>query len=169
MAFNDDLTVVILAGGLGTRLSEETESRPKPMVNIDDKPIIWHIMKIYAIQGYRKFIIAGGYKWTVIKDWVDHFKFDWDIEVFDTGLESNTATSVMRCIDKIKSDKFMMTYGDGLANVHLSKLLDTHNRNSGLATVTAVRPPARFGLLHIDIESVDHFGEKEQVDAGWIN
>jgi glucose-1-phosphate cytidylyltransferase len=161
--------VILLAGGLGTRISEETADKPKPMVLIDDKPIIWHLMNIFAKQGHKEFVIAAGYKSEVIQDWVGSTKFDWDVEVLETGLNTQTGGRIKQCIEHYDDREFLASYGDGLGNVNLSKLLEFHWAHNKLATVTAVHPPARFGVLEIENGSVVHFGEKNQAAAGWIN
>lgn len=186
------MKIVILAGGLGTRLSEETESKPKPMVLIDDKPILWHLMNIFSNQGFDDFVIALGYRGDVIKRWLLdlsdlHGDFtvntkdkqierlsvkdlnSWRVTALDTGLNSQTGGRILRCMQNIGPQRIIATYGDGLANVSITKLLEFHESHGGLATVTAVRPPARFGHLQIDNGRVVHFGEKNQSDAGWIN
>lgn len=170
ISFSEEkIKTIILAGGLGTRISEETADKPKPMVLIGDKPILWHIMKIYAIQGFDDFIIAGGYKVDVIEKWVSSLDESWSISVLDTGLQTQTGGRIKRCMERFPEDRYFLTYGDGVGNIDLSKLLDLHVRQKRLATVTAVRPPARFGVLQIDSGLVNHFGEKNQTDAGWIN
>jgi glucose-1-phosphate cytidylyltransferase len=161
--------VILLAGGLGTRISEETSDKPKPMVLIDDKPIIWHLMNIYALQGFTDFVIAGGYRVEVIRSWVKSLKSTWDIEVLDTGLETQTGGRIRMCIEHIGSERVFATYGDGLGSVNLKKLLEFHLSHGKLATLTTVRPPARFGVLESENGLVTHFGEKSQTDAGWIN
>jgi glucose-1-phosphate cytidylyltransferase len=161
--------VIILAGGLGTRISEETSDKPKPMVLIDDKPIIWHLMSIFARQGHREFVIAAGYKSDVIQNWVSSTKFDWDVEVLDTGLNTQTGGRIKQCIEHYGDGKFLASYGDGLGNVNISRLLEFHKVHNKLATVTAVHPPARFGVLEIENGQVVHFGEKTQAGSGWIN
>jgi len=163
------MKVVILAGGLGTRISEETDKRPKPMVLLDDKPILWHLMNIYASQGFDEFIVAAGYKGEVIHDWVRSLKTPWSIRVFDTGQDTQTAGRIRLCMNFCPREPIMATYGDGLANVNISSLLALHNSQKRIATVTAVRPPARFGLLESDSGLVTHFGEKKQSDVGWVN
>ncbi len=187
------MRVIILAGGLGSRLSEETESKPKPMVLIDDKPILWHIMQIFALQGITDFVIALGYKGEVISDWLSEIsnkntgrRFDvsmtfgesyrksnsrvnLSIETLETGLESQTGGRILQCLHHYPKEKMMATYGDGLANVSIEKILMAHSQNGNLATVTAVRPAARFGFLEIKGSRVAHFGEKDQADSGWIN
>jgi glucose-1-phosphate cytidylyltransferase len=166
--------IIILAGGLGTRISEETEDKPKPMVLIDDKPLIWHLMNIFAMQGYKEFIIATGYKGDVIRKWVSGLEhnsdeMDWKITVLETGLESQTGGRIAMCMKTIPNERVIATYGDGLANVSISQLLKYHDLKNKFATVTAVRPPARFGVLDIEGGIVKHFGEKNQSDSGWIN
>lgn len=163
------MKVIILAGGLGTRISEETDNKPKPMVLLDDKPIIWHLMNIYAAQGYRDFVIATGYKGQVIHEWVEELKSPWNITPVDTGIETLTGGRIRQCLDFIGRERVFATYGDGLGNVNLSKLLDFHSHQGRSATVTAVRPPARFGLLESSNGMVTSFSEKNQTQAGWIN
>jgi glucose-1-phosphate cytidylyltransferase len=165
------MKVVILAGGLGTRISEETENKPKPMVLINENPILWHLMKIFSKQGYKDFVLALGYKQEVARNWVQTFNNDenWTIDAFDTGLETQTGGRIKRCMQKYPGQRLLVTYGDGLANVSIQKLLDFHLSHGKLATVTAVRPPARFGYLHIEEKKVTKFGEKIQSDEGWIN
>jgi glucose-1-phosphate cytidylyltransferase len=161
--------VIILAGGLGTRISEETSTKPKPMVLLNDKPIIWHIMNIFAIQGVTDFVIATGYMGEVIEDWVQNLETDWTIEVVDTGEGTMTGGRIRACMRQIGHERVFVTYGDGLGNVNLDKLLNFHLQQKRFATVTSVRPPARFGVLEIDNGLVTNFGEKRHADAGWIN
>ena len=168
------MKVIILAGGLGTRISEETEDKPKPMVLINNKPLIWHLMNIFASQGYVEFIIATGYKGEVIQKWVDGLKNNilesaWKIHVLETGQNTQTGGRIAICMRSIPGESVIATYGDGLANVSVANLIKFHKLNNKLATVTAVRPPARFGVLDIEDGKVIHFGEKNQSDAGWIN
>ena len=164
------MKVIILAGGLGTRISEETETKPKPMVLLDDKPIIWHLMNIYATQGYDDFIIATGYKGEVISNWVDStLNEKWKVRAFDTGTNAMTAGRIKKCMELVPGERVMVTYGDGLGNVDIKKLIEFHESKGKKATVTAVRPPARFGVLETENGLVKHFGEKNQADAGWIN
>ena len=163
------MKVIILAGGLGTRISEETDNKPKPMVLLDNQPIIWHLMNIYASQGYRDFVIATGYKGQVIHDWVERLNSPWNITPIDTGNETLTGGRIRQCLDFIGRERVFATYGDGLGNVNLSRLLDFHSHQGRLATVTAVRPPARFGLLESSNGMVTNFSEKNQTQAGWIN
>lgn len=163
------MKVVLLAGGLGTRISEETTDKPKPMVLLHDKPIIWHLMSIFAAQGFDDFVIACGYKGEIIADWVERLESPWKIEAVDTGLNTQTGGRISRCMNKFPDERVIATYGDGLGNINLSKLLDFHISHNKKATVTAVRPPARFGVLESENGRVTHFGEKNQADAGWIN
>ena len=164
------MKVIILAGGLGTRISEETETKPKPMVLLDDKPIIWHLMNIYATQGYDDFIIATGYKGEVIRNWVDSMLNEkWKVRALDTGTNTMTAGRIKKCMELVPGERVMVTYGDGLGNVKINNLIEFHEQKKKLATVTAVRPPARFGVLETENGLVKHFGEKNQADAGWIN
>ena len=169
------MKVVIIAGGLGTRISEETEDKPKPMVLINNKPIIWHLMNIFCLQGLNDFIISTGYKSEVIETWVNQneildsrFK-KMNIETINTGLQTQTGGRISEVMKALPKESVIATYGDGLANVSVNKLLDFHTRHGKLATVTAVRPPARFGYMKIERNTVTHFGEKNQSDEGWIN
>jgi len=183
--------VVLLAGGLGTRLAEETEVRPKPMVEIGGRPILWHIMKHYARYGFKEFLIALGYKGEVIKryfldyctlsadmrvdlhsgeiDRYDADAEDWVIHLIDTGQNTNTGGRVRRLRRWIGDETFMVTYGDGVSNVDLTALLRFHKAQGKIATVTAVRPPARFGGVIFDGDRVERFTEKPQAGEGWIN
>ncbi len=163
------MKTIILAGGLGTRISEETGNKPKPMVLIDEKPIIWHLMNLFASQGFDDFIIAAGYKSEVIQDWVATSDFDWNVVVIDTGLNTQTGGRIKQCIDEFPDSEFLATYGDGLGNVDITSLVNFHRSHGRLATVTAVHPPARFGVLEISQGNVIHFGEKVQAGSGWIN
>jgi glucose-1-phosphate cytidylyltransferase len=163
------LKVIILAGGLGTRISEETADKPKPMVSIGGKPILWHIMNIYAKQGLNEFIVATGYKGEVISEWVDSLKTDWNIATIDTGLQTQTGGRIKKCMELHSSERVLATYGDGVANIKINRLLSFHELHGKLATLSAVRPPARFGYLDMANGQVMHFGEKNQSDAGWIN
>lgn len=163
------MKVILLAGGLGTRISEETGNKPKPMVLIDQNPIIWHLMNIFANQGFDDFVIAAGYKSEVIQSWVLNSKFDWRVQVLDTGLNTQTGGRIKRCIENYPDEQFLATYGDGLGNVNINDLVKFHNAHGKLATVTAVHPPARFGVLDIEEGKVRHFGEKVQARSGWIN
>jgi glucose-1-phosphate cytidylyltransferase len=165
------MKIIILAGGLGTRISEETDNKPKPMVSIGNKPIIWHLMSVFAKQGYSEFILALGYKQEVVREWLQKFDkpLNWKIDPLDTGLETQTGGRIKQCIEKYPNERVIVTYGDGLANVSINNLINFHERHGKLCTVTAVRPPARFGHLHIENEKVTRFGEKIQSDEGWIN
>ena len=164
------MKVIILAGGLGTRISEETETKPKPMVLLDDKPILWHLMNIYATQGFNEFIIATGYRGEVIHDWVSkELKEKWEVTPLDTGSETMTGGRIKKCMQLVPGERVLATYGDGLGNVNIKKLIEFHETKGRKATVTAVRPPARFGVLETENGLVKHFGEKNQADAGWIN
>jgi glucose-1-phosphate cytidylyltransferase len=186
------MKVVILAGGLGTRLSEETEVRPKPMVEIGGRPILWHILKHYAHHGFREFYIALGYKGEHIKRFFldyhsmssnmtlslrdggvavhgDPQRDDWVVHLIDTGVETNTGGRVKRLEPFISDGPFMLTYGDGVSNVDLRQLYAFHRSHGRLATVTAVRPPSRFGGLVFDGDCVTEFQEKPQIGEGWIN
>jgi glucose-1-phosphate cytidylyltransferase len=185
------MKTVVLAGGLGTRLAEETEARPKPMVEIGGRPILWHILKHYAAHGFNEFVIALGYKSDVVKRFFleyagaigglsidlgrgrvtrhDTASEDWKLHLVDTGLATNTGGRIARVADWVRDGPFMVTYGDGLADVDLGELLRFHRRSGRLATVTAVRPPARFGGLVFDGDLVCEFTEKPQTGEGWIN
>ena len=163
------MKVVILAGGLGTRISEETADKPKPMVHINGKPILWHIMNIYAQQGLNDFVIATGYKGEVISEWVDSLEMKWNIEAVDTGLDTQTGGRIKKCMDLYSGERVLATYGDGVGNINVRHLLTFHESHGRLATLTAVRPPARFGYLDMSDGQVLHFGEKNQSDTGWIN
>lgn len=163
------MKTIILAGGLGTRIAEETGDKPKPMVLLDDKPIVWHLMNIYARQGYTDFVIATGYLGQVIHNWVEELKSPWSITALDTGKDTLTGGRIRQCLDFIGSERCFATYGDGLGNVNLKNLLDFHVNQGRTATVTAVRPPARFGLLESSNGKVTSFTEKNQAHAGWIN
>lgn len=163
------MKVIILAGGLGTRISEETSDKPKPMVLINGKPILWHVMNIFAVQGFDEFVIAAGYKGEVILEWASTLDGIWKVEVIDTGLDTQTGGRIKLCMDLYPSEKFLATYGDGVGNINVRELIAFHDSHFGLATLTAVRPPARFGYLDLANGKVRHFGEKNQSDAGWIN
>lgn len=163
------MKVIILAGGYGTRISEETDSKPKPMVLIDQNPIIWHVMSIYASHGITDFVIATGYKGNVIHDWVAQQNSDWNIEAVDTGLNTQTGGRIKLAAENFDDDTFLVTYGDGVGNVNITDSISFHKSHGRLATVTAVRPPARFGVLHSSNGLVTDFGEKNQSDSGWIN
>ena len=163
------MKAIILAGGLGTRISEETGDKPKPMVLLDDKPIIWHLMNIYSRQNVTDFVIATGYLGNIIHEWVEGLESHWNITALDTGKDTLTGGRIRQCLDFIGPERSFATYGDGLGNVNLKKLLDFHVHQGRVATVTAVRPPARFGLLESSNGLVTSFTEKNQAHAGWIN
>ena len=163
------MQVVILAGGLGTRLSEETDVIPKPMVRIGDLPILHHIMNYYAGFGHIDFVIALGYKSEIIREYFAKLtELQWNIQLVDTGLESATGGRIKK-LETLLDEEFMLTYGDGLSNVNLNELLEHHKKYNKIATVTAVRPPARFGTIHIQAGIVTKFAEKDPQDQGWIN
>jgi glucose-1-phosphate cytidylyltransferase len=185
------MKVVILAGGLGTRLAEETETIPKPMVEIGGRPILWHIMQCYAHYGFNEFFIALGYKGEIIKRFfLDYHALngsigidlssgklnvyqreseEWKVNLIDTGASTNTGGRVKRLQRWLGDELFMLTYGDGVCDVNLANLLDFHRAHGRIATVTAVRPPARFGGLVFDGDFVSQFTEKPQIGEGWIN
>ena len=185
------MKVILLAGGLGTRLSELTEALPKPMVPIGNRPILWHIMCHYAKYGHKDFYVATGYKSHIIKDYFLNYRtlnsdftvdlgsgsikphkvedIDWRVTLIDSGLDTMTGGRVKRMRKYIGTEPVMVTYGDGLSNINLSKLLAFHNQHGKLVTVTAVRPPARFGELGLDGDQVNKFEEKPQLQDGWIN
>lgn len=163
------MKTIILAGGLGTRISEETADKPKPMVKIAGRPILWHVMNIYASQGFDEFIIATGYKGDVITEWVKTISEPWKITALDTGLNTQTGGRITECMRTIPGERVFATYGDGLGNISLGNLLNFHIQQGKTATVTAVRPPARFGVLESENGLVTKFGEKNQADSGWIN
>jgi glucose-1-phosphate cytidylyltransferase len=186
------MKVVILAGGLGTRLREETEYRPKPMVEIGGRPILWHIMKIYAHFGFNDFILCLGYRGEVIRDYFLNYETrnrditvelgtgrlkihnchpeeGWKVTMVDTGDKTLTGGRIKRVAHYLQDREFMVTYGDGVANVNIERLLAFHRSHGKLGTVTAVRPSSRFGELSIDQGLVKVFEEKPQVNQGWIN
>ncbi len=163
------MKVIILAGGFGTRLSEYTKTIPKPMINICGKPMLLHIMKQYAKYGYKDFYIALGYKGEVIKRYFNKKFFDWNINLIETGKNTMTGGRLKRLKKFIGKETFMMTYGDGLSDVNLKKLFKFHKKNKKLVTLTAVRPPARFGALKLSGQQVRYFKEKSKLDEGWIN
>lgn len=185
------MKVAILAGGFGTRLAEETEVRPKPMVEIGGMPMLWHIMRIYAHHGYRDFVIALGYKGEFIKKYmVEYLSYsgnmtvdmkqkkvvsdngrldDWRVELVETGLETMTGGRIKRLAPYVGNETFMLTWGDGVSDIDVSALLAFHRNHGKLATITAVRPVARYGLLELDGNTVTTFSEKPQTAEGWIN
>ena len=163
------MKVILLAGGFGTRLSEYTKTIPKPMIDIGGKPIILHIMKHYAKYGFKDFYIALGYKGKIIKKFFNKNFYDWNINLIDTGRSTMTGGRLKRLKKYIGNETFMMTYGDGLSNVNLKKLLKFHKKNKKMVTLTAVRPPARFGAIKLKGHHVSYFKEKSKLDEGWIN
>ena len=163
------MKVVILAGGLGTRLSEYTKNIPKPMVKIKNIPMILHIMKHYSKFGFKEFYIAAGYKQEVIKNYFKKKRYGWKIKIVDTGQKTMTGGRIKRLRKFLNNETFLLTYGDGLSNVNLKKLVKFHKKNKGVATLTAVRPPARFGAIKINGKKVIYFKEKSKLDEGWIN
>lgn len=186
------MKAVILAGGLGTRLSEETSTRPKPMVEVGGKPILWHIMKSYSAHGVNDFVICCGYKGYVIKEYFANYflhtsdvTFDmqhnamevhtrnaepWKVTLVDTGDETLTGGRLKRVQQYLKDDDaFCFTYGDGVSDVNISELIAFHKRHGKLATLTATQPPGRFGALNLDNDTINSFQEKPQGDGAWIN
>jgi glucose-1-phosphate cytidylyltransferase len=185
------MKVGILAGGKGTRLSEETTLKPKPMVEIGNNPIIWHIMMHYASYGFEDFVIALGYKGEVLKKYMvdylslgssmtvdfrskevrshENYHPDWVVDLIDTGMETMTGGRIKRLQPYIGNETFMLTWGDGVSNVNLDELLAFHRSHGKLATLTAVRPPARYGHLEFDGNRIKEFAEKPQTAEGWIN
>jgi glucose-1-phosphate cytidylyltransferase len=186
------MKVVIFAGGIGSRITEESHLKPKPMIEIGDKPILWHIMKIYSSQGFNDFIICLGYKGYMIKEYfLNYFLHNSDItinlnnnnveahysntEIFkvtliDTGLDTKTAGRLAKIKEHTGNDDFMLTYGDGVADINLNELLDFHKKHGKIATITAVKPPPQFGGMQINEEgSVGFFREKSKEDQSWIN
>lgn len=163
------MKIVILAGGYGTRISEYTKTIPKPMIKIRNKPILVHIMEHYASYGFDNFYIALGYKGQVIKDYFKNKKFKWKINLINTGLKTMTGGRLKRLKKFVKNETFFMTYGDGVSDINLKKLLNFHKKNNKLVTLTAVRPPARFGAIKLEGNKVKIFKEKDKMDEGWIN
>jgi glucose-1-phosphate cytidylyltransferase len=188
------MKVVILCGGMGTRLQEETEFKPKPMVEIGGKPMLWHIMKIYSHYGFNEFILCLGYKGELIKDYFLNFEImnsdftvglgkngkdvithsthaveDWKVTLVDTGLQTMPGSRIKKIRHFIKDDTFMMTYGDGVADINVKQLVAFHLSHNCIATVTGVRPLARFGVLKTDGNNVTKFSEKQQIEEGYIN
>ena len=163
------MKVVILAGGLGTRISEYTKTIPKPMIAINKKPILIYIMEHYAKFGFKEFYIALGYKGNIIKKYFQNKKFKWDVKLINTGLNTMTGGRLKRLKKYLKEETFFLTYGDGVSNVNVKKLLSFHKKNKRLVTFTAVRPPARFGAIKLSGNKVKVFKEKDIMDEGWIN
>lgn len=185
------MKVVILAGGYGSRLAELTEVKPKPMVEIGGQPILWHIMMHYSFYGFNHFIIALGYKGYIIKKYLmeycslhsnltvkvkndeikmhDGHKPDWTVDLIETGISTQTGGRIKRLAPYIGHERFMLTWGDGVSDVNLGDLIAFHESHGKLATVTAVRPPARFGHLELDGDEIVEFSEKPQAKEGWIN
>jgi len=186
------MKVVILAGGMGTRISEETDIRPKPMIEIGGKPILWHIMKIYSHYGFNEFVVCCGYKGYVIKEYFANYFLhqtdvtfdlstnkmtvhntgseDWKVTLVDTGVNTNTAGRIKRVKSYLNNEAFMLTYGDGVANVNLKELLEFHKKSGKLATLTSIQLPGRFGNLNMDAKgNVSSFQEKPMGDGMWIN
>ncbi len=187
------MKAVILAGGLGTRISEETQMKPKPMVEIGGKPILWHIMKIYSAYGINDFIVCCGYKGYVIKEYFANYflhssdvtidiknnKIDihensaepWRVTLVDTGEKAGTGGRIKRIADYLDDGPFLMTYGDGVSDVDINKLVEFHSQQKKLATLTAVQPPGRFGAFSLsgDGKSIAHFREKPKGDGAWVN
>ncbi|MBN1384709.1 MAG: glucose-1-phosphate cytidylyltransferase [Elusimicrobia bacterium] len=185
------MKTVILCGGLGTRLSEQTYLKPKPMVDIGDKPMLWHIMNIYGAYNFTDFILATGYKGEVIKEYfLNYYHFqsdlkislktkevqvikkhpiDWNVHLVDTGSNTMTGGRLLRLKDILKNETFMLTYGDGVSNINIKKLVAYHKSHGKIATVTAVKPIARFGGMSFDGDKVVSFKEKTQTSEGWIN
>lgn len=185
------MKVLLLAGGLGTRISEESHLRPKPMIEIGGKPILWHIMKIYAHHGLTDFVVMAGYKGYMIKEYFANYflhnsdvTFDlrknemtvhqnnsesWRVTIVDTGESTQTGGRMKRVADYIGNEPFCMTYGDGVANVDIKSLIKFHNEQGRLATLTAVQPPGRFGQLHLEKDQITQFVEKPEGDGGFIN
>ena len=186
------MKVAILAGGHGTRLAEETEIKPKPMVEIGGKPILWHIMKIYDYYGFKDFVIALGYKGEYIKKYMLEYRAvkgnltinlkngenhyhgseeleEWTIQLIETGLTTNTGGRIKRLAPYVDNQTFMLTWGDGVSNINLDDLLAFHRSHGKLATLTAVRPPARYGHLQMNGDAIEEFSEKPQTMEGWIN
>lgn len=187
------MKVVILAGGFGTRISEESHLKPKPMIEIGDRPILWHIMKTYSYYGHNDFIICAGYKQHIIKQYFaeyylhgsditfdfsnngdiiihNNFSEPWKVTVVDTGLNTMTGGRIKRIKDYVGNEPFMMTYGDGVCDIDINELLEFHNKHKKIATMTAIQPGGRFGTLEIgDDNTINRFAEKRKEDGGWIN
>jgi glucose-1-phosphate cytidylyltransferase len=190
---SQNMKVVILCGGLGTRLREETEFRPKPMVPIGSRPILWHIMKIYAHYGHKEFVLCLGYKGEIIKEYFRHYQWntsdvtlrlgpsprityhtqhpeeDWTVTLVDTGQETQTGGRLRRVLSFIDDDTFLMTYGDGLINSDINKSIEFHRSHGAIATLTAVQPSGRFGTLDLDAHSVTYFREKPEKESTFVS
>ena len=163
------MKAVILAGGYGTRISEESSLKPKPMIEIGGKPILWHILKIYSNYGINEFIICCGYKGNKIKEYFGNIDSTlWDVELVDTGLHTMTGGRLKRIQDHI-DDTFCATYGDGVSDVDISRLISFHKEKKSLATLTAIHPPERFGVLNLSGDYVTEFHEKHRGESSWIN
>ena len=163
------MKVVILAGGFGTRLSEYTDTIPKPMVPIGNKPIIEHIMGIYAKYGHKELYVALGYKGDVIKKYFKNLKKDWEINLIETGSDTFTGGRLKRLEKYLKNETFLLTYGDGLADININESINFHKKHKKMVTISAVRPPARFGSLSLNGSEVIKFKEKTQLGESWIN
>ena len=186
------MKVLILAGGFGTRLSEETELKPKPMVEIGGRPILWHIMKIYSYWGFNEFVVLTGYKSHVIKDYFinyytrysditvdmsnnsleihNHRNEPWKVTMLYTGADTLTGGRLLRAKEFVNNERFMLTYGDGVSDVNILTLLKNHEQSNKIATLTAIQPAGKFGALNIDKNGiVEHFAEKPKGDGAWIN
>ena len=161
--------VVILAGGFSTRLSENTRKIPKPMIKINNEPILSHIIRCYSKFGFKDFIIALGYKGHVIKNFFKKKKLNINVQLINTGINTMTGGRLKRLKKYIGSETFLVTYGDGVSNINLKKLISFHKKNKNSVTLTAVRPPARFGGIKINGQKVKYFKEKSKLDEGWIN
>ncbi len=161
---------IILAGGKGTRISELTKEIPKPMIKVAGKPILYHIMKHYSKHGFNEFILAVGYKKNIIYNYFKDKKFpNWKVSIVDTGQKTMTGGRLKRLKKFVDGETFMLTYGDGISDVNLKKLLNFHKKNNKISTLTSVRPPARFGAIKISGAKVTYFKEKSKLDEGWIN
>ena len=163
------MKVILLAGGLGTRLSEYTDTIPKPMVQIGDKPLLWHIMNYYAQYDHKNFYVALGYKGEIIKKYFSNTAEKWSINLIDTGEKTMTGGRVKKLQKSIGNETCMLTYGDGITNIDLNSLLKFHKSHGKLVTVSAVRPPARFGAIKLEENRVVSFKEKSKTEEGWIN
>ena len=164
-----NMKCVILAGGYGTRISEESHMKPKPMIEIGGKPILWHIMKIYSVHKINDFVICLGYKGDQIKEYFDRFDFTpWNIQLVDTGEDTMTGGRLKRIQDHI-DDTFCATYGDGVSDVDINRLISFHKEKKSLATLTAIHPPERFGVLNLSGDYVTEFHEKHRGESSWIN